>query len=80
MGIVVVAVSVLMVSVGNADVGLADMVCSACIACGLEWLTIRTMWMAVARLFQGLLVLQRVPLQTSAIHLPQGQLLHRPHA
>ena len=46
MGIVVVAVSVLMVSVGNTDVGLADMVCSACIVCGLGLLTIRTMWMA----------------------------------
>ena len=46
MGFVLVVVSVLMVSVGNVEVGLADMVCSACIACGLEWLTIRTMWMA----------------------------------
>ena len=46
MGFALAVVSVLTVSVGNADVGLADIVCSVCMACGLGLLTIRTMWMA----------------------------------
>ena len=39
-------VSVLMVSVGNAGAGLAEMVCSACVGCGWGLLIVRTMWMA----------------------------------